>query len=335
MSRFISVLWSYIKRHFAIILAVVFGYSIFAVIFYLYRLPLEAVLYAALLTTIAFGFIGILRFISYYNRHRKLEEIKSKIVFSMPDFPEPISRIEKDYQELIQLLNKSKMDMIYEKDNLMSNMVEYYKLWAHQIKTPISAMRIILQTQNISVNDELQEQLFKIEQYVEMVLHYIRTESYVSDLIIKRYNLDYIIKQALKKYSKQFIRKKIKLIYNDLNCVVLTDEKWLVFVIEQILSNSLKYTKQGSISIYMDDTLPKTLVIEDTGIGIEAEDLPRVFENGFTGFNGRADKKSTGIGLYLCKKILNKLSHTISVESHIGEGTKIKIGLNSNDIRLE
>ncbi len=125
-----------------------------------------------------------------------------------------------------------------------------------------------------------------------------------------------------------FILKKIRLNYEPLCHKVLTDEKWLVFVVEQILSNSLKYTKKGSISIYLTEHKGKTmLVIEDTGIGISPEDLPRVFEKGFTGYNGRADKKSTGIGLYLCKKIMDKLQHGIEIESRIDQGTKVYLYL--------
>jgi signal transduction histidine kinase len=168
-----------------------------------------------------------------------------------------------------------------------------------------------------------------------MVLQYLRMEDMNADLIFKKYSLDDIIKQAVRKYSKSFIRKKIKLNYEDLNRNVLTDEKWLVFVVEQILSNALKYTNEGEISIYMDGVLPDTLVIEDTGIGIRQEDLPRVFEKGFTGYIGRSDKSSTGIGLYLCKRILNKLSHTIMIESAVGKGTKVKIGLEVADVVAE
>jgi signal transduction histidine kinase len=177
-------------------------------------------------------------------------------------------------------------------------------------------------------------ELFKIEQYVDMVLQYLRIDSASTDYVLKKYSLDSIVRQAVRKYAKLFINKKICLDFSELNCEVLTDEKWLVFVVEQILSNSLKYTESGKISIYMDKEKNKTLVIEDTGIGIAEEDLPRVFEKGFTGYNGRTDKKSTGIGLYLCKRILTKLSHTISIESGIGHGTKVKIGLDTVDIGL-
>jgi len=246
-----------------------------------------------------------------------------------------MSLIEKDYHELIKEIDKSRLEIINEKNKSYSDMVDYYTIWAHQIKTPIAAMRLILQSEKSEINDELLEQLFKTEQYVEMVLQYLRLESLNSDLLLKKYSLDNIVKQAVRKYSRSFIRKKIKLNYNDLNCNVITDEKWLVFVVEQILSNSLKYTNSGEISVYMDENLPDTLVIEDTGIGIEQEDIPRVFEKGFTGYNGRTDKKSTGIGLYLCRQILNKLSHTVDIESEVGKGTKVKINLHTENINFE
>ena len=144
-----------------------------------------------------------------------------------------------------------------------------------------------------------------------------------SDLVFARYDLDALIRQAVRKYAPLFIRRKIILSYEPVHCEVLTDEKWLVFVLEQILSNALKYTKSGSIHIYLSPDAPKTLVIEDTGIGIAPEDLPRILEK------GRADKRSTGIGLYLCRQIMEKLSHTIRIESEMGVGTKVYLGLDT------
>ena len=166
-----------------------------------------------------------------------------------------------------------------------------------------------------------------------MVLGYLRIESISSDLVLSQYYLSDVVKQAIRKYATIFIGQKITLDFKEMDCMVLTDEKWLVFVIEQILSNALKYTKSGTISIYME--AEKTLVIKDSGIGIASEDLPRVFEKGFTGFNGRMDKKSTGIGLYLCKKILNKLSHKITITSQIDLGTMVRIDLSSVKILIE
>ena len=127
--------------------------------------------------------------------------------------------------------------------------------------------------------------------------------------------------------------KKISLDFQPTNYKVLTDEKWLVFVIEQLLSNAIKYTNKGKISIYpLED---KKLVIEDTGIGISKEDIPRIFDKGFTGYNGRTDKKATGLGLYLCKNILDKLSHKISIESEVGVKTKVILDLAMVNVNIE
>lgn len=144
--------------------------------------------------------------------------------------------------------------------------------------------------------------------------------------IIKKYSLESIVKQAVRKYAPLFIRKKISLNLEPINATVITDEKWLCFVIEQIISNAIKYTSSGSISIHAEGNGSFTaLIVSDTGIGIAAEDLPRVFDNGFTGCNGRRDKKATGIGMYLSKKILDRLGHKISIQSAAGVGTAVRI----------
>lgn len=335
MKNFLHIFVSYLKGNIFFIVAELISLIIFITVFLLYSLPLESVLYAAILIFFFISIIAIVHFVGFYKRHSTLCKLKNSIALNDYMFPGTMNLIEKDYQELIKKIDKSRLEIINGKNESYSDMVDYYTIWAHQIKTPIAAMRLILQFEKSEINDELLEQLFKTEQYVEMVLQYLRLESINSDLLFKRYPLDNIVKQAVRKYSKSFIRKKIKLNYEDLDCDVLTDEKWIVFVIEQILSNSLKYTNSGKISIYMDEKLPDTLVIEDTGIGIEQEDLPRVFEKGFTGYNGRSDKKSTGIGLYLCKQILNKLSHKIEIESDVGKGTKVKINFHVENIEFE
>ena len=204
---------------------------------------------------------------------------------------------------------------------------DYFTMWVHQIKTPIAAMRLLLQDADTDEQRALLEQLQSVEQYVEMVLGYLRLESPSSDYVIRNYLLDDIVRQAVRKYASQFIRRKLRLEYTPLNVSVITDEKWLLFVIEQVLSNALKYTRSGSVSITLE--APKTLCIRDTGIGIAPEDLPRIFEKGYTGCNGRADKRSTGIGLYLCRQIMEKLSHTIRIESEMGVGTKVYLGLDT------
>ena len=207
-------------------------------------------------------------------------------------------------------------------------------MWVHQIKTPIAALDILLQNaeHNLYRSDEretiqdavsvadMKMELFKIEQYVEMALNYLRVKDISSDLSFKKCAVDDMVRQAVRKYAKVFISKKIQMDFKPTNVYTVTDEKWFVFVLEQLLSNSLKYTKEGKVSIFMEE---KALVIEDTGIGIPAEDLPRIFEKGFTGYNGREDKKSTGIGLYLCKNIMDKLQWNITADSEVGTGTKI------------
>ena len=166
-----------------------------------------------------------------------------------------------------------------------------------------------------------------------MVLSYIRLGSNENDFVIKEYDLDNIVRQAIRKYAPLFIRKKINLDFQPTTYKVLTDEKWLVFVIEQLLSNAIKYTNKGKISIYPLEN--KKLVIEDTGIGISKEDIPRIFDKGFTGYNGRTDKKATGLGLYLCKNILDKLSHKISIESEVGVKTKVILDLSMLNVNIE
>ncbi len=333
--KFVSILGAYLKGKMTAVVAVLVSFGIFLLIFSLYSLPWEPVGYSSLLAGAVILVLGVIDFARFYKKHIILKKLKNSVIISDYVFPTARDLIEQDYQELIKTIDDNRLKIIDEKEKDFVDMVDYYTIWAHQIKTPIAAMQLLLQSEQSDINSELLEQLFKVEQYVEMVLQYLRLENMSSDLVFKEHSLDTIVKQAVRKYSKSFIRKKVKLNYMDLNCDVLTDEKWLVFVIEQILSNALKYTGAGEISIYMDDELPDTLVIEDTGIGIEHEDLPRVFEKGFTGYIGRADKKSTGIGLFLCKQILNKLSHTITIESVVDKGTKVKIGLGVVDLAAE
>ena len=331
MKVFLSYLKSKQNKFFIICLFAV----IFVLVFILYSLPLEPIVYSALLC-FAIGLIFLFfDFYKYYKKHTLLYKLKDSITISIDALPTPKDLLELDYQNLITTIYENKAHIQSKADNAMSNMIDYYTLWAHQIKTPIAAMRLLLQSEDSEQNLELSTELFKIEQYVEMALQYLRLDSSSTDFIIQMYDLDDIVKQAVRKYAKLFIRKRIGLDLTELNCQVLTDEKWLVFVIEQLLSNALKYTPQGKISIYMDKNKSKTLVIQDTGIGIQPEDLPRVFEKGFTGYNGRTDKKSTGIGLYLCKRILTKLSHTITIESEVGKGTVVKIDLDTIKTTME
>ena len=241
--------------------------------------------------------------------------------------------LENDFLSVMELLGEKEVrrDTLFKERQTSQN--DYYMMWAHQIKTPIAAMKLLLENDGGDFSRErflFREELFKTEQYVEMVLHFQRLQSMEADLVLEEYELSGLLKQSVRKYSVLFINKGVSLRLDDkLSMPILTDEKWFCFCIEQLLSNSIKYTagKTGVISIYLSEQEKDTLVIEDNGIGIRSEDLPRIFEKGFTGYNGRMDKKSTGIGLYLCKQILDRLGNEIRVESREGQGTKIYLKL--------
>ena len=288
--------------------------------------------YTALLSTALALLLALPDLRRFALCHRQLSDALKSIRVSDEQLPPPENLIEEDYRQLIRALGEEKQRQASAMDLRMSDMQDYFTLWAHQIKTPIAAMRLILQTRPENSAEELSQELFRVEQYVEMVLNYLRLDSDSTDFVFRTCALDDIIRQCVRKYAKQFIRKRIRLEYEGTALQVLTDEKWLCFVIEQILSNALKYTAAGSIRIF---TQGETLVIADTGMGIAPEDLPRVFEKGYTGYNGRTDKKATGIGLYLCKRILQKLGHEISISAQVGKGTRVSIDLSREEMVLE
>lgn len=323
---------SYIRDHAKYIIWAMVMSALFIVVFYLYNLPLPAVGYAVLLGAVITIILIIIDFIKYYKKHIALFKMTASIRYGIDEMPETSLLLETDYQKLLRLVDEEKMSIITSTDNAITDMVDYYTIWTHQIKTPIAAMRLLIQSGSATEN-ELSSELFKIEQYAKMALYYIRLESESSDYIFKTYNLDNIVREAIRRYSRIFIGKNITLEYNIDSVSILTDEKWFLFVVEQLISNALKYTNSGKIKIYVLDE--NTLVIEDTGIGIPESDLPRICEKGFTGYNGRKDKTSTGIGLYLCKRILNKLSHTIRIESEVDIGTKVMINFKMSEMNPE
>lgn len=306
---------------------------IFAIVFALYSLPLETVLYSGLLCGFVGFILGAYDFYKYYENHKSLLEVKHNIRATLSNLPKAKSLKEKNYQDLIVTLYEEKVNLKSRLDKQNTELIEYFTIWTHQIKTPLSAANLLLQSEEMEAKEEFNKQLFEIEEYVDMALQYLRIDSMYSDLKIGEYSLLDIVKKAVKSYASVFIYKKIKLNLEEMDAKVLTDEKWLLFVIKQILSNALKYTNEGEISIFVEEE--KTLVIKDTGIGISKEDIPRIFERGFTGYNGRMNKKSTGIGLYLCKKVLDKLSHKIYIRSEVGKGTTVKIDLSSTKLDIE
>ncbi len=306
------------QRRKIIVLAIMFA-AFFLVVF-LYDYPTEMILYGTLLS----GVIGLLGagfdFIAYRRSYLLLQEASHHILLSLDELPEANGLHTECYHQLLSQLLEGKKALQMDADQRFSDMMDYFVLWAHQIKTPISAMHSLLQAQE-SGDLALRAELFKIEQYVEMALSYMRMESKSTDYLLKEYELDAIVRKSIRKYSRLFIQKDLSVQFAKTEQMVLTDEKWLGFSLDQLLSNAIKYTTKGCISVYWDG---QALVIEDTGIGIPPSDLPRVFDKGFTGYNGRIDSKSTGLGLYLCKRSLSNISHKIQIESNAG-GTKVRI----------
>ena len=324
---------SYVIQHRLTVLMFLLFFGIFAVILSLYRVEIEAVLYASALCLLLSCCVVAVHFYFYYRGHLERREILQNILILAEKLPEPQTLAEREYQEMIRALKAIDDGHLNGWQSERQESLDYYTTWVHQIKTPIAVMRMTLQSEDTEEHRELDAELFRIEQYVEMVLSYIRLGNGSSDFVFQEYDLDGIIRQAVRKYAPQFVRKRIRLEYEAVSVKVLTDEKWLLFMLEQILSNAVKYAGGGTVSITVSDE--KVLEIADTGIGIAPEDVPRIFEKGFTGYNGRAEKKSTGLGLYLVKRTAEKLGHRVSARSAVGQGTTISIDLHTEELEVE
>ncbi|MGN1021305.1 MAG: sensor histidine kinase [Aristaeellaceae bacterium] len=307
--------------------------GVFAVSFALYHLPLAAVGYPAGLCLLAGLIWAVWDSRRLRRRHEQLLQLAGMGADMEHNLPEPRTLQEEDAQLLIRALCREQRETVSRMNARYADMMDYYTVWAHQIKTPIAAMALQLNQEDSALGRRLKAELMRVEQYVAMVLAYLRLDSESTDYVIREYDLDGIVRQAVKRFAGEFIARKLTLTYAPLNARVITDEKWLLFVVEQVISNALKYTQEGGVAITLEE--PKTLCIRDTGIGIAPEDLPRVFDKGYTGCNGRADKKASGIGLYLCRQICRRLGHGISAQSRPGEGTVIRIDLASRQLERE
>lgn len=316
-------------------------YGTLFLIGYLYDIPFEKTRYIAEFSGAGVFLCLLVDILKYAERWKELK----RCIATSDTYPGMFYTVPGDlealYRSMIAKMRQEKEEIIFEDQKRYTEMMDYYGMWAHQIKTPIAAMRILVQSgmdreeneENQKLFRQLQMELFKTEQYVEMVLSYLKIGDIAKDMVLERCDLGKVVRQAVKKYSRLFILQKLSLEMGEIAEIVLIDEKWLSFVVEQILSNALKYTKSGSVSIYLEQE--GVLVIKDTGIGISAEDLPRIMEKGYTGYNGRIDKRSTGIGLYLCKKVMDKLHHQLRIDSEDGKGTKVVLDLRRTQLDLE
>ena len=237
---------------------------------------------------------------------------------------------------LTEKLEKSESELYQKKsdaENRYNDLVDYYTLWVHQIKTPIAASKLLVsEVAERQLKQQLEQEIFKIDSYTNLVLQYLRLESFHDDLVLKKENVEDLVKEVVRKYALFFIQKGLNVNLHDLDKEIVTDKKWLLVVIEQIISNSLKYTKEGGLEIYMDG---QELCIKDTGIGIKNSDRLRVFERGFSGYNGRMTQQSSGLGLYLTQKISQELGHQIQIESDLGQGTTVRIKFSEVNLLIE
>lgn len=293
---------NYISKILPVTVATFFILSVFWVVFFLMNLGFEN--YVLAFEIVIFFFIVYLIFMAFLNKKEK--KLKNQI------------------QELEEANLNLRNDFLAKEKELQ----EYFLIWIHQIKTPITAGKLIcdsdIENENIK---NIKKELIHIEDYTNMALSYLKMINHNTDMDISLVNLDDIINPLIKKYAILFISNNIKLEYKKLNVKVITDSKWCMVVIEQLLSNAIKYTKNGTVSISFNEK-ENYLEIKDNGIGIKDSDLPKIFDKGYSGFNGRQNQKSTGIGLFLVKQILDKLGQKVKLESKLGEGTSVKVYFN-------
>ena len=319
-----KIFWGYVKGRCWVLVLLGVCTGLFAWVLSLYQLPAEAAEYGGLLCLVIVLLYGVVDFTRWRRRVLELEGIKGQAALLLSLLPEPRNPEEAAYREIIMELDDDRRTAVSALDAKVRETVDYYTMWVHQIKTPIAAMRLILQEDDTEQGRALGAELFRIERYVELVLSYLRLGGSSSDYMIRQVDVDGILRQAARKYAPLFIRGKVSLELDETGLKVLSDEKWLQLVIEQVLSNAVKYAPGGHVTVWGEG---ENLLIQDDGVGIAPEDLPRIFERGYTGCNGRMDKRATGIGLYLCREICGKLGHTINVASELGKGTKVTIGL--------
>ena len=312
----------YSRRFFLALLILLLGFILlFAFVFDAYRSLLEYVV--LLLAFLSFLFIGADAWTSY--KAYRSQKLQASAQAQTP--------LEKLLQERVEELEYEQKNQLLVEQEKYNDLLDYYTLWVHQVKTPIAASSLLIgDLKDKEIKSQLEQELFKIESYVHLVLQYLRLESFHDDLVLKQKNLADLVREVVKKYALFFIQQGLSLNLHDLDHMIVTDKKWFLVILEQVLSNSLKYTKEGSIEIYFHEG---SLYIKDTGLGIQNADLLRVFERGFSGYNGRLTQQSSGLGLYLSKKIADQLGHKIAIDSQVGQGTTVSIAFPEKKLIFE
>ena len=286
---------------------ILFGYLLVCIVFITISVLATIEIAYVFLGIEILGFILFVYLIVHWFQYQKVSDVKD------------------DNERLFNENKNLKSEMLNQKDDLNA----YFLMWLHQIKTPMTVSKLLLEKPDETTNTKLKMQLMYIEQYINMAMNYLKMIDHSTDMDITQVNLDDIIKNLLKKYSLLFIHNHISLEYQSNVTHVISDSQWLTILIEQILSNALKYTENGKIAIqYLEDK--HALEIRDTGIGIRSEDIPKIFDRGYSGFNGRMNEKSSGLGLYLARKISERLNIQIEVESKLSQGSIFRLVFPTN-----
>ncbi len=320
----------YLRHRAPVMICFVVFSLIILFVLYLGRQPLSYCLYGMLLCLFLLLTLAVPDCIAFIRRKRIMRRLIAMEDGHM-ELPAPHGVVQTDDFLLEKRLLARLMEEQTAHQAASSRQAEYFSAWVHQIKTPIAALQLIFDTaMPQSRRAEAKERLSEIERYAGMALYYLRLDATERDLVLEWCDLDEVVRQAVKEFSTQFIQSGIALRYEPLSVKVLSDRKWLRFALEQVISNAVKYTPSGYVSIDFSD---HALHISDSGIGIAAEDLPRIGEKGFTGYNGRAHHKSTGLGLYLVRRILKMLSHGFHIDSKLGEGTMVSIVFSADAVK--
>ncbi len=306
---------------------------IFAAVFALYGLPLEPVWYASCLCALVGLTAVAIHFAACRKRHLIRLQVLKEPVLMLDCLPQPESLLQQDDRAIMEALLTKLNHTQTRLQQTRQDSQDYFSSWVHQIKTPLSVLRLNLQSEDSEGHRAMLNELFSIEQYVDMALGYARLSNPTKDLVLREIRLDEVIRSVIREFAPLMIRKRIALRYAGCDETALSDGRWLRFMLEQVMSNAVKYTTKGSIEISVAAG-PK-VIIADSGIGIAPEDVPRVFEKGYTGYNGRSKQKSTGLGLYLCRQTADMLGHKVSLHSQVGTGTTVTFDLYRQALEVE
>ncbi|WP_265457304.1 sensor histidine kinase [Enterococcus sp. HY326] len=319
---------TFLKENSGIILLYIAMALLFAVTFFLYDVPI-AVYQDALLFTLPLLLIFlIVRGLKLSHKHQQLQNLlQTSGTAKLDELQQKHSLIEEDYEKIILDLTKEIQRLQQQQLQQQTELHDYYGLWTHQIKTPLAALDLTVQTLEQPLKKDMKEEIFKIQQYLDMMLQYLRLQNIQNDFLFGEITIKPLINQIVKKYAPFFIHKNLEVHLINLDGKVISDKKWLTFILEQIIFNGIKYTTSGSITIEATADNLQVLRVIDTGRGMRAEDLPRIFERGYTGFNGRQTQKASGLGLFMSQEIAHYLGIELSVTSKIGEGTTVTIDL--------